>query len=131
MTPQNQAAWLTEANTPLKVRDAPLPIAGPGEIVVKNAAVAINPLDVHMLDLGVFVQQWPAVFGCDVAGEVYEVGADVTRFKKGDRVIGYVNSFRFSNRETLANIAPQAYCQPHLWSTPRWSIRSIHSRSSQ
>lgn len=85
--PQNQAAYLDKAGTPLQVRDAPLPSAGPGEIVVKNAAVAINPLDWHMLDHGVFVQQWPAVFGCDVAGEVFEVGSGVTSFKKGDRVI--------------------------------------------
>jgi NADPH:quinone reductase-like Zn-dependent oxidoreductase len=86
--PKNQAAWLDKADTPLRVGDAPLPSAGPGEIVVKNAAVAINPLDWHMLDSGVFVQQWPTVFGCDVAGEVYEVGEGVTGFKKGDRVIG-------------------------------------------
>lgn len=88
MAPQNQAAYLNEAGTPLEVRDAPLPTAGPGEIVVQNAAIAINPLDWHMLDHGVFVQQWPAIFGCDVAGEVYEVGPDVESFKKGDRVIG-------------------------------------------
>lgn len=86
--PENQAAWLTKADTPLQVADAPLPTAGPSELVVKNAALAINPLDCHMQDSGVFVQQWPAVFGCDVAGEVYEVGPGVKRFKKGDRVIG-------------------------------------------
>lgn len=88
MTPKNQAAWLTEAGKALKVDDAPLPTAGPGEIVVKNSAVAINPLDWHMQDHGVFVQQWPSVFGCDVAGEVYEAGEGVESFKKGDRVIG-------------------------------------------
>jgi NADPH:quinone reductase-like Zn-dependent oxidoreductase len=87
--PRNQAAWLIKAGEPLLVDDAPLPTAGPGEIVVKNAAVAINPLDCHMQDVGVFIQQWPAIFGCDVAGEVYEVGQDVQRFQKGDRVIGY------------------------------------------
>jgi NADPH:quinone reductase-like Zn-dependent oxidoreductase len=86
--PQNKAAYLIKTGTPLEVRDAPLPTAGPGQIVVKNAAVAINPLDWHMLDHGVFVQQWPAIFGCDVAGEVYQVGPDVEEFKKGDRVIG-------------------------------------------
>ncbi|KAK9352944.1 chaperonin 10-like protein [Lipomyces doorenjongii] len=85
----NQAAWLTKADTCLQVGDAPLPTAGPGELVVKNAAIAINPLDCHMQDSGVFVQQWPTIFGCDVAGEVYEVGPDVQRFKKGDRVIGH------------------------------------------
>jgi NADPH:quinone reductase-like Zn-dependent oxidoreductase len=86
--PKNQAAWLEKAGTPLKVGDAPLPTAGAGEIVVRNAAVAINPLDCHMQDVGVFVQQFPAVIGCDVAGEVYEVGSGVDRFKNGDRVIG-------------------------------------------
>lgn len=101
MAPQNQAAYLIKAGTPLEVRDAPLPTAGPGEIVVQNAAVAINPLDWHMLDHGVFVQQWPAIFGCDVAGEVYEVGPDVKSFKKGDRVIGSVQCIlNFSNART-------------------------------
>lgn len=86
--PTNQAAWLIKAGTALKVDSAPLPTAGPGEIVIKNAAIAINPLDCHMQDSGVFVQQWPAIFGCDVAGEVHEVGSGTQRFKKGDRVIG-------------------------------------------
>lgn len=88
----NQAAWLTKPNTPLQVRDAPLPTAGPGEIVIKTHAVAINPLDNHMQDSGVFVQQWPTILGCDVAGNVHEVGPAVQRFKKGDRVIGLVSS---------------------------------------
>lgn len=87
---KNRAAYLLEPNTPLEIRDAPMPIPGPGEIVIKNAAIAINPLDWHMQDAGVFVQHWPAILGCDVAGEVYEVAPDVDRFQKGDRVIGYV-----------------------------------------
>jgi NADPH:quinone reductase-like Zn-dependent oxidoreductase len=87
--PSNRAAWLRVANTPLEVGDAPMPVAGPHEIIVQNIAVAINPLDCHMQDAGVFVQTWPAIFGCDIAGEVYEVGEGVgDRFKKGDRVIG-------------------------------------------
>ncbi|RDW92683.1 zinc-binding alcohol dehydrogenase family protein [Aspergillus mulundensis] len=85
----NQAAWLNKAGTDLEVGDAPIPTAGPGEIVVKNAAVAINPLDTHMQDTGAFVKQWPTVLGCDVAGTVHETGPDVQRFKKGDRVIGH------------------------------------------
>ncbi|KAL2869546.1 zinc-binding alcohol dehydrogenase family protein [Aspergillus lucknowensis] len=89
MTQINQAAWLVEAGKPLEVREAPMPTPGSGEIVVKNAAIAINPLDTHMQDSGVFVKEWPAILGCDVAGEVHDVGADVTRLKKGDRVIGH------------------------------------------
>ena len=89
-SPKNQAAWLHKPGSSLEVGDAPMPTAGAGEIVVKNSAVAINPLDCHMLDSGIFVQQWPACFGCDVAGEVFEVGKGVERFRKGDRVIGQV-----------------------------------------
>jgi NADPH:quinone reductase-like Zn-dependent oxidoreductase len=85
----NKAAWLHKPGTPLEVGDAPMPIPGPNEIVIQNSAIAINPLDTHMQDAGVFVQQWPAIFGCDVAGTVYQVGSEVQRFKKGDRVIGY------------------------------------------
>ncbi|KAF2649699.1 GroES-like protein [Lophiostoma macrostomum CBS 122681] len=88
-TPQNQAAWLKTAGAKLEVAEAPLPKAGPGELVVRNSAVAINPLDCHMQDLGVFVQQWPTIFGCDVAGTVYEVGQGVERFNAGDRVVGH------------------------------------------
>jgi NADPH:quinone reductase-like Zn-dependent oxidoreductase len=85
----NKAAWLRKANTPLEVGEAPMPTAGKNELVIRNAAIAINPLDCHMQHTGVFVQQWPAIFGCDVAGEVHEVGSDAShRFKKGDRVIG-------------------------------------------
>ena len=88
VAPTNQAAWLIKADTPLQVGDASLPTAGPNELVVRNAAIAINPLDCHMQDSGVFIQHWPAIFGCDVAGEVYEVGSGAQRFKKGDRIIG-------------------------------------------
>ena len=86
--PKNQAAWLVKAGQPLQVDNAPMPSPRPGEIIVKNAAIAINPLDCHMQDSGVFVQQWPAIIGCDVAGEVHETALDVGRFKMGDRVIG-------------------------------------------
>ncbi|KAH8705158.1 putative quinone oxidoreductase [Talaromyces proteolyticus] len=86
----NKAAWLNKAGTPLEVGEAPLPVPGPNEIVIQNAAIAINPLDCHMQDHGVFVQQFPAIFGCDVAGIVSEVGTEAQgRFKKGDRVLGH------------------------------------------
>ena len=42
----NKAAYLKEAKAnPFKVEDAPMPQAGKGEVVVKNAAVAVNPVD--------------------------------------------------------------------------------------
>jgi NADPH:quinone reductase-like Zn-dependent oxidoreductase len=88
-TIQNQAAWFKEKGAAFELEEAPLPTAGPGEIVVRNAAVAINPLDTFIQDAGIFVQQFPTVIGADVAGIVHEVGAGAeARFKVGDRVIG-------------------------------------------
>lgn len=86
--PQNKAAYLDQPGASLVVQVAPLPKAGAGEIVIRNVAIAINPVDWHMLDSGMFIRQWPAIIGCDVAGEVFETGPDVERFQIGDRVIG-------------------------------------------
>lgn len=35
--------------------------------------------------------KYPFIFGLDVAGEVVEIGPDVTRFKVGDRILGHAN----------------------------------------
>ncbi|USW54060.1 Putative GroES-like superfamily, alcohol dehydrogenase-like, NAD(P)-binding domain superfamily [Septoria linicola] len=89
----NQAAWIDkEPRNPLRVGPADTPTAGDGEIVVKNHAIAINPVDWKIQDYGIFVQQFPFILGTDVAGEVVEVGSNVTRFKKGDRVLGHAIS---------------------------------------
>ena len=66
---KNQAAWLHKPGTPLEVGDAPMPTAGPGEIVVKNAAIAVNPLDNHMQDVGVLMDIGSWVYTRDGGGE--------------------------------------------------------------
>ncbi|GBE80130.1 putative zinc binding dehydrogenase [Sparassis latifolia] len=91
MSTPNAASYLTAPGGTFTVKDAPYSKPGPGEIVIKNAAVAVNPMDWKIQTFGAilpFPKQYPAILGADVAGEVYEVGEDVTRFKKGDRVIG-------------------------------------------
>jgi NADPH:quinone reductase-like Zn-dependent oxidoreductase len=60
----NKAAWLTEAKqNPLKVDHAPMPSPGPDEIVIKNKAVAVNPVDWKIQDSGLFIQSYPNVLG--------------------------------------------------------------------
>ncbi|GFG19311.1 zinc-binding alcohol dehydrogenase domain-containing protein cipB [Aspergillus udagawae] len=92
MTPNNQAAWIPAKKArPFKVGDAPYTPPGPGQVVVKNTAVAINPFDWVLQFIGPAVAgyiKYPFVFGTDVAGEVVEVGPDVERFRVGDRVFG-------------------------------------------
>ncbi|KAF2100486.1 oxidoreductase-like protein [Rhizodiscina lignyota] len=82
---KNQAAWLTEAKAkPLKVGDAEYYTPGADEVLIKNSALGINPVD-----WSIIYEKFPNVIGTDVAGEIVEVGKDVTHLKKGQRVIGH------------------------------------------
>ena len=64
----NKAAWLTEAKqNPLKVDHAPMPSPGPDEVVIKNSAVAVNPVDWKIQDYGVIIQNYPNVLGMPTA----------------------------------------------------------------
>ncbi len=91
-SPTNTAAWLVAKKARLDVGSAPYTPPRAGEIVVKNHAVAINPLDWMKQVMGDRMFSWisyPFVMGSDLAGEVVEVGAGVTRFRVGDRVLGH------------------------------------------
>lgn len=88
----NRAAWLDGKGQKLRVADSEMPKAGADEVVIKNKAIAINPVDWKVQDSGMFIQNWPIVLGCDAAGEVQEVGSNVKSVKKGDRVIGHAHS---------------------------------------
>ncbi len=90
--PMNTAAWLVAKQTKIEVKPAPYTHPHEGEIVVKNHAVAINPLDWIIQVAGNIVFSWikyPSILGSDLAGEVVEVGKGVTRFSVGDRVLGH------------------------------------------
>lgn len=93
--PSNAAAWQTapKAN-PMEVKSAPYTSPRENEIVVKNGAVAINPVDWMIQDTGKMMFSWlkyPFILGLDLAGEVVEIGPGVTRFKVGGRVLGHAN----------------------------------------
>ena len=93
----NRAAILTEAKAhPVKIVDFPMPEAGPHQMIIKNHAVAFNPADAVIQTSGVLLQQFPAVLGEDLAGEVVSVGPDVTRFKVGDRVVAMAADIKFT-----------------------------------
>jgi D-arabinose 1-dehydrogenase-like Zn-dependent alcohol dehydrogenase len=99
--PSNSAAWLPGRLAQLEVKDAPYTRPGADQIVVRAHAVAVNPLDWITQAAGDLTYRWlsyPTVLGSDVAGEVVEVGEQVTRFTVGDRVIAHaVGSDKDSN----------------------------------
>jgi NADPH:quinone reductase-like Zn-dependent oxidoreductase len=84
----NQAAWINAPKArPLSVEPAPNAKPGPGEVVIKNAYIAINPVDWKVQEYSPAFQTYPNILGRDVAGEIVEVGPDITRLTVGQRVI--------------------------------------------
>jgi NADPH:quinone reductase-like Zn-dependent oxidoreductase len=61
---------------------------GPREVRVRVHAIAMNHMDLWVRRGGpAFKLQYPHRLGCDVAGEIDEVGPGVTNVAKGDRVL--------------------------------------------
>ncbi len=71
----------------LRYQDVPDPKIKPNEVLVRVRACALNHLDLFVRE-GIPALKTPLPFwtGCDIAGEVAEVGAAVTGVKVGERV---------------------------------------------
>jgi len=71
----------------LRLQDVPDRKAAPGEVLVRVRACALNHLDIFVRE-GIPALKTPLPFwtGCDIAGDVAEVGPDVTGLRVGDRV---------------------------------------------
>jgi NADPH2:quinone reductase len=69
----------------LQWEDVPTPDPGPGEVLVQQAAVGLNYVDVYFRT-GLYKTALPAIIGMEGAGTVKSVGAGVTEVAVGDRV---------------------------------------------
>ena len=69
----------------LRLEDTPIPVTGPGDILVRHAAVGLNFIDIYQRT-GLYPIPLPATLGLEAAGRVEAVGPGVTRFQPGDRV---------------------------------------------
>jgi len=71
-------------NQDIRMEEMPVPPLGPGELLLRIEASGICGSDVMEWYR---VKRAPLVLGHEVAGEVFEVGEGVDRYKKGDRVV--------------------------------------------
>ncbi len=75
----------------LQTADIAAPIAGHGQLLVRVQAAGVNGLDWKIRQGNVrdaFPLVLPAVLGIELAGVVEAIGAGVTGFRAGDRVMG-------------------------------------------
>lgn len=70
-------------NSKVEVEELPVPVVGDDDILVKVMASGICGSDVLEWYR---IKKAPLVLGHEVAGEVFEVGKNVKKFKKGDRI---------------------------------------------
>lgn len=95
-----------------EAREVDVPTPGPGQVLVRVRAAALNRADLYMLEgtynpRAVAVDRYPA--GFELAGEVAELGADVDGIAVGDRVMGV----------TIGAFAPYALVDPrHVLPVP-------------
>ncbi|MGW5473247.1 NADP-dependent oxidoreductase [Streptomyces chartreusis] len=71
--------------------DLPVPEPGPGELLVRLHAAALNPFDWKVADgalKGLVEHGFPLVMGSDGAGVVERIGSGVIHFRPGDTVYG-------------------------------------------
>ncbi len=88
--PTMLAVWIEEHGGPevLRYGDLPRPEPGPGEVLVRLRAAALNHLDLWVR------RGWPGlkltyphILGADGAGDIAALGPGVTGWKEGDRVV--------------------------------------------
>jgi len=73
----------------LSVDEVPAPTPAPDEVVIAVRATSVNPVDWLVRDGGAksFVKvKFPVILGCDLAGEIAQVGDNVSRLEVGDPV---------------------------------------------
>jgi NADPH:quinone reductase-like Zn-dependent oxidoreductase len=103
----------------LELTETDPPAPGRGEVLIRVRATSVNPYDWHGMrgepyvarlmtsNLGLRRPRF-GVLGCDLAGRVEAVGADVTRFRPGDDVYALVEQGGFAELAVAAEslVAP-------------------------
>lgn len=86
-----RAAYIEQTGPPeaIQVGDLPEPVPGPGQVLVRVRATALNPIDLYVRSgLVAMPMAFPYVIGADLAGTVAAVGSGAKRLSVGDRVWG-------------------------------------------
>jgi NADPH:quinone reductase-like Zn-dependent oxidoreductase len=89
------AAIVPQKGGPLTIVERTTPTCGPKQLLIEVHAIAFNPADCYQRDMGIFIVEYPAVIGSDVAGIIVETGSDLSPSTPttGTRVTAFASSF--------------------------------------
>jgi L-iditol 2-dehydrogenase len=86
-TPSTMRAVVYRGINDMRLETVPVPQIGPGELLIKIATCGVCGTDLKKIHMG--SHSAPRIFGHEMAGVVAEVGAGVTEFAVGDRVMSF------------------------------------------
>ena len=97
------------ASDVLQLSDSPIPVAKAHEVLIRVHAAGINRPDILQRQ-GLYPAPADAspILGLEVAGEITEMGEDVTDWKMGDKVCALVNGGGYAEYA----VAPSTQCLP-------------------
>ena len=85
--PETMRAMVLEApRQPLQLRRLPVPKPEPEQILIRVRACGVCRTDLHILDGELPDPKLPLILGHEIAGEVVQLGENVTHFTVGQRV---------------------------------------------
>jgi L-iditol 2-dehydrogenase len=85
--PAAMRAAVYRGQSTVAVEQIPTPEPGPGEILVRVEACGVCHTDLKKVEYDLLPP--PRIYGHETAGVVAKVGAGVTRYRQGDRVIAF------------------------------------------
>jgi L-iditol 2-dehydrogenase len=85
--PSTMRAVVYRGINDMRVETVPVPRIGAGELLIKIATCGICGTDLKKIHVG--SHSAPRIFGHEMAGTIVEVGAGVTGFKVGERVMTF------------------------------------------
>ena len=85
--PSTMRAVVYRGINDMRLETVPVPEIGPGELLIKIATCGVCGTDLKKIHMG--SHSAPRIFGHEMAGVVAAVGAGITKFAVGDRVMSF------------------------------------------
>ena len=90
-----RAMLLEQPGQPLRLQEMPVPLPGPGQVLLKVRACGVCRTDLHILDGELTEPKLPLIPGHQIVGEVVQAGENAGRFRLGQRLgvpwLGYTD----------------------------------------